>query len=101
MGLLASSLGLLVASWEHLGGLLRASWGGLAGPEAEKWPWLTREHDFVSSQGASWAEKWLRLEREQEFPKVHETLWRAGGCSKSGGVRPPQKLLAKAKSGKQ
>ena len=46
LGLLASSLGLLAASWEPLGGLLGASCGLLAGLEAEKWPWLEREHDF-------------------------------------------------------
>ena len=56
-GLLGSLGGLLVllralgellgASWRPPG----ASWGGLAGLEAEKWPWLQREHDFWSSQG--------------------------------------------------
>ena len=33
-------------SWEPLGGLLGVSWDLLAGLEAEKWPWLEREHDF-------------------------------------------------------
>ena len=66
-GILAASWRLLGISWRHLGalgGLLGAlgellgaswrppgaSWGGLAGLEAEKWPWLEREHDFQGSQ---------------------------------------------------
>ena len=64
MGLLASSLGLLAASWDPLGGLLGASCGLLAGLEAEKWPWLEREHDLEAPQEAPWAEKWPWLERE-------------------------------------
>ena len=42
----------------------------MTGLEAEKWLWLEREHDFGSSQGASWAEKWLGLKREQDFQKA-------------------------------
>ena len=57
LGELLGSLGSLLAaswgswrapwvSWEPLGSLFGVSWDLLAGLEAEKWPWLEREHDF-------------------------------------------------------
>ena len=43
VGLLGPLGGLFGASW----GLLAASVGLLVGLEAEKWPWLEREHDLL------------------------------------------------------
>ena len=117
-GILAASWQPLGISWRHLGalgGLLGAlgeplgaswrppgaSWGGLAGLEAEKWPWLQREHDFWSSQGRLLGGKVALARARAGFsglPKIHGTVWAGGGCPSLGGSRPPLKLLAKAKS---
>ena len=95
-GILGGSWGLL----RHLGrllgplgNLLGASWGGLAGLEVEKWPWLQREHDFVSSQGGSWAEIWPWLEREQDFEgsqKSTRGFGPAAVVANPGGPGPPK-----------
>ena len=41
---------------------------------------------------------WEPLGAVLELPEIHGHVWARHKRSKSGGVRPPQKLLAKAKS---
>ena len=108
---LGASWGLLAASWEPLGAVFGRSWRLLSGLWLVLgWSWgLLGGKVALAAAGARFWELpggllggKVALARAgggfSGLPKIHDTVWARCKRSKLGGVRPPQKLLAKAKS---